>query len=215
MKNRKMVLGAIILLFAITGICNIPNVSAEETIDIPPLMYVYYYMGYLEDKDEIVITEIKVLDAGIGESVNVYIMNERQFDRLQDTGYFSSEKMWENTIWLSGWSIDITEDDYYYVIIYNEALLSTITVLVDIGVRHYTPPVKDDNFFLGWLLFIILPVIVVVVVVAVLVIKHKRKIPVEVIKPERTPIKTYCSKCGIEILGKLREFCFNCGTKIN
>ena len=45
MKNKKMLFGIIVLLFAITGICNIPSVYSAETIEIPPLSYVSYYSG--------------------------------------------------------------------------------------------------------------------------------------------------------------------------
>lgn len=168
MKNKKITFG-IILLFVITGICNISNVSAVETIEIPPLSYYYYHMGYLENRDTIVINDINPESGGI----NVYIMNERQFDRLQDTGYFSSEKMWEDIAQMSGWSIEITDDDYYYIVLYNDDILFSRTVVVDIEILYHSPTKSDDN---NWnLLFIILPVIAGVVIVVVLVRRHKRK----------------------------------------
>ena len=170
-------------------------------------------MSYLENRDEIVITEIKVLNAGIGESINVYIMNGYQFEALQDSGglIWNYIKRWQDTVWLAGWSIDIIEAGNYYIVLYNKNLFSELTVIVDVSVRHYYPPVKEDNFFLGWLLFIILPAIAVVIIVAVLVRKRKKKIPREVVI---VPEIIYCQKCGIEVIDKTRKFCSNCGTKI-
>ncbi len=169
MKNKKMIFGTIILLFVMIGISNTPNVSAEETIEIPPLSYYYYHMGYLENGDYIRIININPESGGI----NVYIMNDRQFSRLQDTGYFSSEKMWEDIAQISGWSIEITDDDYYYVVLYNDDILFSRTVVVDIEILYHSPAKSNDN---NWnLLFIILPAIAVVIVVLVLVIRHKRK----------------------------------------
>ena len=223
MRNKRIIFGLVISLFVITGFCNIPNISAAETIEIPPLSYVYYYMGYLENKDEILINEIEVLDGAL-DIINVYIMNEIQFEILQDSGgiTWTYLKRWQDIQWMYGWSIDITEDGVYYVVLYNKDVLFGRTVYVDIGVRHYSPPVKSDNFFLGWLLFIILPAIAGVVITIVLVRRRKRKIPKEDIKAEKTsevqekqiPKVTYCPECGTEILDKSRKFCSVCGTKI-
>jgi len=212
MKNKKMVFGTMLLLFVITGICNISNSSAfTDSIYIPPLSYAWYSMDYLENRDEILINEIDS-----DGSVDVYIMNDYQFNTLQDSGglIWNYVYRWQNVILLSGWTFDIHVDDYYYIVISNEAFLTGRNVYVDIDVRYYTPPAESDNFFLGWLLFIILPAIAVVVIVAVIVRKRKGKITEEDIKPERIPIKVYCSKCGIEIVDKSRKFCSNCGTKI-
>ncbi len=219
MKNKKMLFGAIILLFAITGICNIPNVSAQETIQIPPLSYAYYYMGYLENRDEILINEIYCL-AGI----NVYIMNEEQFDTLQHSSgtIWTYIIRWEDVYWMTDRSIEIIENDYYYVVLYNKHTFSWRTVDVDISVRYYTPPVKSKLIF-GWLGFIISAIIigVIIVIPIVLIRKHKRKIPKEDIKPEspevqekQIPKVTYCPECGTEILDKSRKFCSVCGAKI-
>ena len=183
MKNKKILFGTIVLLFAITGICNIPCVSAAETIEIPPLSYVYYGMGYLEYRDEILINEIDSDGA-----INVYIMNEEQLNTLLDSGglIWTYIIRWEDIVWLYDWTIDITEDGYYYVVIYNKDLIFGKTVYVDIGVHYYTP-VKPDNFFLGRLVFIVIPAIIIIagiVITVVLVKRHKRKVPKEDIIPE-------------------------------
>jgi len=34
MKNKKILFGTIVILFAISGICSIPNVSSAETIEM-------------------------------------------------------------------------------------------------------------------------------------------------------------------------------------
>ncbi len=213
MKNKKILFGIIISLFVITGFCNIPSVSSAETIEILPLSYVYYSIGYLENKDEILINEIYCL-AGI----NVYIMNEIQFETLQNSGglIWNSLVNWKDGYWMTDWSIDITEDGYYYVVLYNKHTFSWRTVYVNINVCYYSPPVKSDNFFLGWLVFIISFIIIAIVGVVITIVfvsRHKRKIPKEDIKQEKTSeiqekkksIKIYCSECGTEILGKSRS----------
>jgi len=179
MKNRKMVFGAILLLFAITGICNIPNVSADE-VDIPALSYVYYNMGYLERNDKILINEIDS-----DGTINVYIMNEIQFNTLQDSGGLTWNylKRWQDTIYLSGWSFDITENGYYYVVLYNKALLTGRTVYVDIDISYYSEPADGGtNIFWNLLLFIVIPIVAIVLVIAIPIIlirRHKRKSPKE------------------------------------
>jgi len=221
MKNKKILFGSIILLFAITGISSIPNVSSAETIEIPPLSYIYYSMGYLEYRDEIVINRIEVIGGAL-DTINVYIMNTEQINTLLDSGgtIWIYLRRWQNTQYMSGWSIDITEDGYYYVVLYNKDLLSGRTVYVDIGVRYYTPPVKSDNFTLGWLVFIISVMIIggIIAIPIVLVRRRKRKVLIEDIKPEvqekQNPKTIYCTECGAEILDKSRKFCTVCGTKI-
>ena len=74
-----MVFGTILLLFVITGISNISNVSAfTDTIYIPPSSYAWYSMDYLENRDEILIN---MIDSD--GSVDVYIINDHQFNTLK------------------------------------------------------------------------------------------------------------------------------------
>lgn len=185
MKNKKILFGAIMLLFAITGFCNIPRVSAADTIEIAPLSYAYYGMGYLENRDEILINEIEVVSGAL-DTINVYIMNEIQFDTLEDSGgtVWTYLRRWRDVQYMYGWSIEITEDGYYYVVLYNKDLFSGRSVYVDIGV-HYYSPVKSDRFPLGWVLLIILFIIIgaIIAVPIVLVKRHKRKTLNEDIKP--------------------------------
>ncbi len=84
MKNIKTIFGTILLLFVISGICNIISVSAfTDTTYIPSHSYVSYSMGYLEHGDQILINEIDS-DGGI----DVYIMMQWQFDEFQDHAKF-------------------------------------------------------------------------------------------------------------------------------
>ena len=66
--------------------------------------------------------------------------------------------------------------DYYDDTIYDFSDYFTIEIDED-----YVDPydTESDNFFLGWLVFIILPAIAVIIIVAVLVIRRKKRIPKE------------------------------------
>ena len=45
-------------------------------------------------------------------------------------------------------------------------------------------------------------------------IRHKRKIPEGIIKPEAISIKLHCTNCGTEILDKTGDFCSKCGAPL-
>lgn len=179
MKNKKMVFGTILFLFILTGICNIQNVSAiTDTVNIPPLSYAWYYMGHLEDGDAILINEID--SDGI---VDVYIMNGLHFEALQDSGglIWNFLRRWQDIQWMAGWSIEITEDEYYYIVISNEAILTEKTVYVNIGVQRYSSG-SSENIFWNLLFYVIIPIVGIILVIAIpiiLVRRHKRKSPKE------------------------------------
>jgi len=213
-----MVFGMIVFLFAITGIYSIQNVSAvEDTIYIPPLSYMAYNMGYLENGDEILINEID--SSGL---INVYIMRQSAFDEYQASGYILYLKKWGNIYYLFGWSFDITgSGDNYYVVLVNNAWFTGKTVYVDISVSYWqSAPVKDWTFF-AWLLAIAIPAIISIVIITIVVRNHKRKKLKELIEQEvkkqevqaKQPIR-YCHECGA-ILDLSKSFCSGCGTKIN
>jgi len=213
MKNKKMVFGIVIFLFAITGICNIQNTSAfTDTIYIPPLSYMAYNMGYLENGDAILINEID--SNGV---INVYIMRESAFIEYQDSGTIYYLKKWGDIYYLSGWSYDITGSDNYYVVLVNNAWFTGKTVYVDISVRykHLTP--TQDWTFIIWMLAITIPAIISIVIIVIVLKKHRRKKLKEFIeqevKKQEFPKITYCHECGAEI-DKERAFCSKCGTKI-
>lgn len=216
MKNKKMIFGTIIFLFAITGICSIQNASAfTDTVTIPPLSYAWYHIGYLESGDEILINEIDS-DGGI----DVFIMNGNQFDELQNNLYFHYEKKWNDITLLMGWTFEISgSGNNYYVVLENEALLTGRTVYVDLSIRYYEPIAIDNpmkNTFWIWLLIIILTIIGVIGIPIILVRKYKKKTPREVIvvQEKEIPKIIYCSECGAEISNKERKFCSKCGSKI-
>ncbi|HEC38343.1 MAG TPA: zinc ribbon domain-containing protein [bacterium] len=214
MKNKKILFG-IIFLFAITGFSNIQSAFAVDhvgTINIPSSSYAWYYMGYLENGDTIVINDIDS-DGGI----DVYIMKQWQFDELQEHGYFYSEKMWENIITLK-WPFDVTgSGDYYYIVLENEALLFGRTVYIDLSVDYWEPS-YIPNILLEYV-NIIVSIVVIILVIAIpilLIRRHKRKTPKEVIVFQEREVSKiiYCRECGAEILDKTHEFCSSCGTKI-
>ena len=216
MKNKKMLFGIILLLFAITGICSIPNVSAGDVVDLPPLSYVSYSNTF-NSKDKFWIT-VDVLSDG---AVNVYVMNEEQHDTLVDSGglIWNYCKRWRDIIYLHD-SFEVIEEGMYYVVVYNKDPLFHRTIDIDLRIYRYSPTVKTGPAF-GWLIYIILPAIAGVVITIVLVRRHKRKVPEEDIKPEKIEVREkqilkirYCPVCGAEILDKSRKFCSVCGTKI-
>ncbi len=211
MKNKKTIVGIILLLFAISGLCNVISVSAfTDTIYIPSHSYASYSMGYLESGDQILINEIDS-DGGI----DVYIMIQWQFDEFKDHGVYYCERMWEDTVYLGGWRIDITTDEDYYVVLVNEDLFTGRNVDIDLSVYEYindTPP--DIRPIIA--LIITIGVIAGLVVGIVLVIKNKKKKREvetqvqEVIKPK----SFYCSNCGTENIDITSGYCSNCGSKI-
>ena len=212
MKNKKTVLGTILLLFAISGLCNIVNVSAfTDTIYIPSSSYAYYSLGYLESGDQILINEIDS-DGGI----DVYIMIQWQFDEFKDSGFISSEKMWQDIVLLSGWRIDINTDGDYYVVLVNDALLTGRTVDVDISIDRYTPdPPIDIRPIVA--LIITIGVISGISVLTILLVKRSKRKKKEAGKQYQEVIKPkyfYCPNCGTENIDITSDYCSKCGSKV-
>ena len=216
MKNKKMVFGIVIFLFAITGICSISNVFAESYKGIryiPASSYMYFYMGYLEEGDKILINEID--SDGV---IDVLIMNSEQLDEFY--GYsFSCEYSWQDIVYLYEWSFYVYEIEDYYIVLWNTALLTERSVYIDLSVDYYYQPYEPS--IPAWLipLSIILSIIIfgtIIFVLLILVRRHKRKTPKEVItiQEKETPKIIYCQECGAEILGNERIFCSKCGSKI-
>ncbi len=211
MKNKKIICGTILLLFAISGICNIVSVSAfTDTVYIPPSSYAGYYLEYLEQGDTILINEIDS-DGGI----DVYIMRLWQFNEFKDHGEYYCERMWKDTIHLSGWRIDITNEDDYYVVIVNNALITGRTVDVDVSVDWYTPDPIDIRPIVALIITVgvILGCIVLVVILTTRSKRKKRENEIqiqEVIKSK----SFYCSNCGAENIDITSDYCSKCGSRI-
>ncbi|KKK44083.1 hypothetical protein LCGC14_1261760 [marine sediment metagenome] len=132
MKNKKIVFGIVIFLFAITGIYDVSNAFVDE-FTLSPVSYGGYSLGNLDDGDIIKINEVDSSD-----TINVYIMNDDQYDILVNSGgltwnYFIR---WKDITYLSGLTFDITIDDHYFIIFYNKGLLFSRTVKVDISVEY-------------------------------------------------------------------------------
>ena len=221
MKNKKMVIGTILLLFTINGLCNIINVFADSwnDIEISPSSYMYVNPYTLEYKDEL---KLSVSSTG---TINIYIMNAEQFSTLQNSGGLVWEycMRWKDTTYLT-YTFLIQEDGVYYVVLYNKNLVYERIVDLQINIDYYyepyDPPDLSDRYLLErlfwWSLIIFVPIGIVVIVAVVLVKKHKRKAPKEVaIVQERVTPKDmlYCHECGALISDK-RKFCSNCGTEI-
>ena len=211
MKNKKTIFGTILLLFVISGICNIINVSAfTDTTYIPSYSYVSYPMGYLEHGDQILINEIDS-DGGI----DVYIMIQWQFDEFQDHGVYYCERMWKDTIYLGGWRIDINTDENYYVVLVNKDLLMGRYVDVDLAVYEYIDDTSPDISQI--MALITIGVISGIIVLTILLIirsrKESREIgiqPQEVIKPKTL----FCSNCGAENKDTTSDYCPKCRSKV-
>lgn len=220
MKNKKMVIGTILLLFTINGLCNIINVFADSwnDIEISPSSYMYVNPYTLEYKDEL---KLSVSSSG---TINIYIMNAEQFSTLQDSGGLIWEycMRWKDTTYLT-YTFLIQEDGVYYVVLYNKNLIYERIVDLQINIDYYEPydpPDLSDRYFLErlfwWSLIILVPIGIVSIVAVVFIKKHKRKALKEVIViQEREVTKNiYCSECGAEILDTGRMFCSKCGSKI-
>lgn len=212
MKHKKMVIEIMLLLFIISGFYNVINVSANgETVYIPPLSYAGYHMGYLESGDQILINEIDS-DGGI----SVYIMNKWQFNELKMHGNYYSEKMWQDIIKLSYARIDITDDDDYYVVLENDALITGRNVYVDLSVyRHIDTPDTRPVF----VLLIIVGAIfgLIIIVLTIILVKRSKRKKREAVTQVQEVIKSksfYCSNCGTENIDITSDFCSKCGSKI-
>ena len=208
MKNKKIIFGMILFLFTISGLCSVISVSANgEFIYLQPSFYGGFYMGYLESGDQILINDIDS-DGGI----NVYIMKKYQYDAFQGSGFsFSCVRSWENIVQLSNWRIDITDDDYYYVVLENDALITGRNVYVDLSVyRHIDTPDIRPFVLLIITIGIIFGVISIVLIILITRSKKKKRETQEVIKPK----SFYCSNCGTENIDMTSDFCSKCGSKI-
>ena len=177
MKNKKIVFG-IILLFAITGICNIQSVSAD-TVTIHHSSYVYYHTSTLEYRDEI---NLYVSSSG---DINIYIMNAGQFSKLQDSLglIWEYEKRWKDTTYVD-YTFFIPENGMYYIVLYNKNLIFKRTAEVQITINYYSEPFDDVidesgiNYFWILLFYVVFPIVAIVLVIAIPIIlirRHKRK----------------------------------------
>jgi hypothetical protein len=214
MKNKKMIIGTMLLLFAISGICNVINVSAEE-VDLPSSSY--YVQGYDVDyRDKL---EISISSSG---TINTYIMNDEQLNTLTDSGGLTWNYLmrWKDMTYLE-YVYTIPADGMYYVVIYNKNLISTriVDIQADIDYYHESYDLSDRYFLerlFWWLLIIFVPIGITIIVAIVLVKKHKRKAPKEVaIVQERATPKgmLYCNECGA-VVSDRKKFCSNCGSNI-
>lgn len=224
MKNKKIVIGTILLLFAISGICNVINVSADSwnDVEIPPLSYLYVNTDTLEFKDEL---DINVDSSG---TINVYIMNANQFSTLQSSGGLTWEycMRWKDMTYLE-YTFTIPTDGIYYVVLYNKDILFKRTVDFSITIDYFyipfdpfDPDEPTKNILWELLLFVVIPVVAIVLVITIPIIlirRHKRKAPKEdvVIQKSETPKNFYCNECGVEITDITNEYCSKCGSKTN
>lgn len=152
MKNKKIILGVTTFLFIMMGICSISHTFTDE-FDLSHLSYRAYGLGNLNDGDIIEINEVDSSGA-----INVYIMNDEQYDEVVDSGgliwnYFIR---WKDITYLSGLTFDITIDDYYYIVFYNKNLIFKRTVRIDISIEYepksisITSPTSTDIFLPGY-----------------------------------------------------------------
>ena len=209
MKNRKIVCGTILLLFAISGICNVISVYAPAPappVELLPLSYLYYDFD-VDYRDKL---EISISSNG---TVNVYIMEKYQFDLLVDSGglIWDYIKRWQDVLFLD-YTYTIPYTDEFYVVIYNKDVLFRRTVEGDVNVVLYVKPIFVVLLvagLIGLVLGIVLPI--------VLVKRHKReKGEAEIIQVQEVikPKSFYCSNCGAENIDITSDYCSKCGSKI-
>lgn len=204
MKNKKIAIGTMLLLFAISGICNIISVSAEE-VELPPLSYLYY--GFDVDYRD----ELDILISSTG-TVNVYIMEEYQFDLLVDSGGLILDyiKRWQDITYLE-YTYTIPVDNLYYVVIYNKNVLYGRTVEIDIKVNLYfdIKPVVAIIISIG--------VIVVGIILTIILVKRskRKKREAGIIQVQENAKTFYCSNYGSANIDVTSDYCSKCGYKVN
>lgn len=221
MKNKKIVFGAIIFLFVMSGICSISNAWTDDFV-LSSSSYRSYNLGYLNDGDIIKINKIDASDV-----INVYIMNDEQYNIVVSSdgliwNYFIR---WKDITYISGYDFDITIDDNYYIVFYNKGILFSRTVQIDISITDVIIidipdfPEPDKNIFWELLLFVAIPIVAIVLVITIPIIlirKHKKASQKEdiIIQKEEIPKITYCTECGIKIADISKGYCSQCGSKI-
>ena len=207
MKDKKMAIGTILLLFAISGLCNVINVSAEE-VELPPSSY-YAYGLDLEWNDKL---EIYVDSSG---TVNVYIMDYVDYADMVSSGGLTWRyiKRWQDITYLE-YTFDfgtLYAQGLYYVVVYNKNVLFGRTVEIEVRRIPY--------FDIGPIIALIIAIGVIsgITVLTVLLVKRSKKKKreagtqyQEVIKPK----SFFCPNCGAENTDMAREYCSNCGSKI-
>ena len=218
MKNKKMIVGTILLLFAISGICNVVDVSAEE-IEMPPLSW--FSKGFAVDyKDEL---EIYVSSSKV---INVYVMNQEQLDVLIDSNGLTWNyiKRWKDITYLE-YTYIIQIEGVYHVVIYNKNLLYSRIVDYQITVNYYYEPFDPfdpdeptENTFWDLLIFVVIPIVAIILVITIPIIiirKYKKRTKeIVVIQGKEIPNVIYCPECGIKITDMTKDYCFQCGSKI-
>jgi len=205
MKNKKMAIGIMLLLFAISGLCNIVSVSAEE-FELPPLSYSAFGLDLVRnDKLEI--------DVDSSGTVNVYIMDYVDYADLVSSGglIWHYIKRWQDITYLEyTFTLDIYADGLYYVVIYNKNVFFGRTLEVNIRRIPYF-----DIIPVIAILMILAGVIIGSVVIVISVKKHKKKREAEIQVQEVIKSKSfYCSNCGAENIDITSDYCSKCGSKI-
>ncbi len=203
-KNKKKILTTILLLFAISGLCNIVNVSAD-TVNLPPL---YYLTRGRELKSQ---EGLKIFVSSSG-AINVYIMDSSQYEHLKAFGGLSwlYLKRWKDISHLE-YTYTVPYDDVFYVIVYNTNILYGRTVEVNIEVIPYF-----NVGIVGILLFSIGAIMGLVVIVASASRYKRKKKEAEIIQVQEgvKPKTSFCSNCGAESIGITSEYCPKCGSKV-
>ncbi len=144
MKNKKITIGTILLLFAISGFCNITISNAwTDEFNLNPLSHGYYDLGYLHVGSIIHMNEISA-----DRIIDTYIMNDEDFDNIGISWDYIIR--WEDMTYLSNYDYDVTVYDRYYIVFRNKGILFSRTVQVDINVEKaditITSPTYYDTF---------------------------------------------------------------------
>lgn len=208
MRNKKMVVGTILLLFAISGLCNIISVSAEEVYIRPG--YYYEYDFDVKSKDQLKI------DIDSSGTINVYVMTELQVDDMVASGGLVtlSLKKWKDIVFLDV-SYTILEDGMYYVVVFNNNPYSR-TVDINIRVIRYITPLLIGGLAIGAI------GVALIIILTVSRKKNKRKAKAQqLLQQQQQPLQGvkkpkafYCTNCGVENIDITAAYCPKCGSKI-
>ncbi len=150
MKNKKMAIGTMLLLFAISGICNMSTISNAwiGVFYLDPSHYKYYDLGYLHEGSIIHINEISA-----DKIITAYIMNDEDFDEI---GGFTWDYIirWQDKTLISNYHYYITTYDKYYIVIRNVDIFDGRSGSVNIDVEKadiiITSPIYYETFTIGY-----------------------------------------------------------------
>lgn len=227
MKNKKIVFGAIVFLFVMSGFCSIINVVVAQSYDVienvePNDFRVFDVTYPLNELGEgwsnhlefdltinsssvsfICVSEAGYLEFQNSSHSNVLLI----FNDISDENIFLEEHH-NNLYWLSRrvWTSNIQK---LYMIIWNIADCDAEWEVSLHPLSNYNRP--REPLISGYL--IIIGIIIVGIVLTIVLVKRKKRKKREAEEPIYNLKSIYCVKCGAKITEITNSYCSNCGNK--